>query len=130
MPVIVQHLKTKKVFVLLGASYSYFKDSRPSFLGGVLFPHEEEGEFTLAAVSDAKGEIGWFPTRELKVVEVDGKSPGDILANCQDAPVEEDENKDLGNGYEECPGCGEKIRFGDRVCPHCELTLIDEEAEK
>lgn len=53
---------------LVGTGYSFFKDSRPSFLGGTLFPHEEEGELTYAAVSDEHGVISWVKTIELKVI--------------------------------------------------------------
>lgn len=79
MAIIVQHFETNKKFILLGTSYSHYKDSRPSFLGGNLFPHEEEGEYQLAAVCDEKGEIEWFSTSELTVIEVDGMAPNDVL---------------------------------------------------
>jgi hypothetical protein len=53
MPVIVEHLQTRKKYIFLSASHSYFKDSRHSFLG-TLFPCEESGEFKLAAICNEK----------------------------------------------------------------------------
>ena len=50
MPAIVVHKVTGKHYVLVGTGYSFFKDSRPSFMGGVLFPHQEEGESMCAAL--------------------------------------------------------------------------------
>ncbi|MBU5443586.1 zinc ribbon domain-containing protein [Paenibacillus sp. MSJ-34] len=27
--------------------------------------------------------------------------------------------------FEECPGCGRKVKRDERICPECGLTLID-----
>jgi hypothetical protein len=79
MATIVVHKLTGQHYVLVGTGYSFFKDSRPSFLGGVLFPHQEEGEFMGAAISDEYGVISWVQTIELEVIEVDGIRIGEIL---------------------------------------------------
>jgi len=42
MATIVVHKLTGQHYVLVGTGYSFFKDSRPSFLGGVLFPHRKK----------------------------------------------------------------------------------------
>lgn len=73
MATLVKNNKSGKYYYLLGTSYSFYKDTTPSFFGGNLFPNEDEGEFKLAAVSDPNGEIMWFSTNELTVIEVDGK---------------------------------------------------------
>lgn len=123
--VIVKHVSTAEHFILLGASYSFFKDSKSSFFGGDLFPHEEEGEFHMTAVSDGKGDIYWFSSNELVVVKVDGYSPKTILEEFQ-GEVQITDNE-TGEIEERCPACGEKVRSMDKECPGCGLTLIVEE---
>jgi len=125
MATIVKHNKTGKHYILLGTSYSFYKDSRPSFLGGTLFPHEEEGEFEVAAVCNEKGIIGWFRTEELTVVEIDGTCPKEVLKKY----ANENENESGNNAGEICPACGETVRYWDRECPECGLTLIPDDTE-
>jgi hypothetical protein len=79
MAIIVLHKDSGKHYVLIGTGYSFFKDSRPSFLGGSLFPHEEEGELKCAAISDENGTISWAQTDELEVIEIDGVRIREIL---------------------------------------------------
>lgn len=81
MAIVVENSKDKKRYIYIGASYSYYKDSRPGAFGGSLFPHEEEGEFSGVLVSNEKGEIMWVDTAEISVISIDGKTPGEILSN-------------------------------------------------
>lgn len=124
MATVVRHKESRQVYVLIGTSYSFFKDSRPSFLGGALFPYEEEGVFNLAAVANKEGEIKWFATEELKVIEVDGRSMEEILSSYEtegtDRPIDESE-------ADYCLGCDTKISVNDRECPSCGLVFIIEE---
>lgn len=92
MPTIVVHEETGMRYVLVGTGYAFFKDSRPSFFGGDLFPHEEEGEFPMASVTDESGKIHWFPTRELRVLQVDGMSLAEILKKAAAIPNQRVEN--------------------------------------
>lgn len=119
MPIVVLHKPTEKHYILVGTSYSYFKDSRPSAFGGTLFPHEEEGEFEMAAVCDENGKITWLESRELIVIGIDKFSPSEILQNYKKSG--ETVNDDT---LEECPGCGFQVKSTDAVCPSCGLTLI------
>ncbi|MDA8227987.1 MAG: hypothetical protein M0T74_09895 [Desulfitobacterium hafniense] len=50
MAIIVRHKENGKVFALIGTGYGAYKATRPSLLGGSLFPHEEEGENPVAVV--------------------------------------------------------------------------------
>lgn len=126
MAVIIRHKESKQVYVLIGTSYSYYKDSRPSFFGGDLFPHEEEGLFDQVAGVDPSGKIRWFPTEHVQVIEVDGRKVEVILAeyNTKHPNVPE---ADQTAGYDTCPACGCKVREEERECPSCGLTLILEE---
>ena len=121
MAVIVVHKVTGDHYVLVGTGYSYFKDSRPSFLGGALFPHEEEGELKCAAVSDEYGVISWVQTNELQVFEIDGVRIGEMLRPYSNK-TSNTESDLTGNC---CPACGIGVSLEDIECPSCGLRLID-----
>lgn len=80
MAIIVRHRNTEEVYALIGTGYGAYKATRPSFLGGNLFPHEEEGEIPVAAVSNVAGDIEWFYTKDLQVIEIDGINVEELLA--------------------------------------------------
>jgi len=63
--------------MLLGAGYGMSATSRPSFIGGALFPTTTAETMPLMAVCDRNGTIGWLPTSELCVVSIDGVRPQD-----------------------------------------------------
>lgn len=134
MAVLVQHVESGRVFVLIGTGYSCYKDSRPSYLGGVLFPHEEEGHYELVAVSDSRGRITWLQADEVRVLEVDGISPEKLLAEYGDqTAVKAEAQGGAGEECEQCPACGEKVGSRVRECPSCGLALIlegDPDAQK
>lgn len=130
MATVIIHNHTGKHYILVGVSYSYYKDSRPSFFGGDLFLHEEEGKFELAAVCDEKGTIGWLPMDELTVVEIDSSVPNEILKKYV-KEKEEESNIDMNKmDHETCPGCGQTVKPIDKVCPSCGLTLILEDTKE
>jgi hypothetical protein len=79
MATIVRDIESGKVYVLIGTSYTYYKDSGPSFLSGDLFSRDER-VFCLAALSDERGVMRWLPTEQLKVIEVNGVKVDDVLA--------------------------------------------------
>lgn len=79
MATLVKNNTNGKYYYLLGTSYSFYKDTVPSFFGGNLFPNEDEGEAKIGAVCNEQGEIEWFPTEELKVVEVDGIKVSELI---------------------------------------------------
>ncbi len=79
MAIIVQHKQSHNNYILLGTGFGIYKSSRPSFLFKNLFPVEEQKDFDLVAVSDRNGNIKWFYSEELVVVEVDGERPSQLL---------------------------------------------------
>lgn len=79
MSTLVKNNKSGRYYYLIGTSYSFYKDTVPSFFGGNLFPNEDEGEFKIAAVCNENGEIEWFPADELKVIEVDGVKVSELV---------------------------------------------------
>lgn len=78
MAVIVKVKNTQKKYILLGTGYGAYKAVTPSFLGGNLFPNEEEGTLLMAAVCDNNGDIIWVKSDALQVIEVDGVKISEI----------------------------------------------------
>ncbi|SKC82212.1 hypothetical protein [Maledivibacter halophilus] len=117
MAVIVQHKETLKKFIFLGVGYGTYKATRPSFLGGNLFPNEDEGETRVAAVCDKEGNIIWFPPKDLKVIEIDG-------VNLKNLSELFDEEKDNADSLEVCLECGHKIYDHDESCSSCGRSFV------
>ena len=40
----------------------------------------DKGQYAMVCVSNDKGEIGWFESKEVRVISVDGKDPREILS--------------------------------------------------
>lgn len=124
MAIVVLHTKSNKKYVLIGTGYGAYKASRPSVLGGSLFPHEDMGEIPVAAVSDSKGKIHWFLTGDLQVLEIDGQNLNNIIKEENEG----DKESTMESTEEEyCPACNMKVSVNAKVCPSCELTLLYEE---
>jgi hypothetical protein len=124
MAVIVRHKKTLKKFIFLGAGYGTYKATRPSFIGGNLFPDEEEGETRIVAVCDKDGNIIWFSPDKLRVIEVDGVK----LENLNHL-FDEEKEKNVGL-LETCPACGAQVSIYEKKCPDCGITFVDSEYDK
>lgn len=120
LTITVRNIKDNNFYILLGTSYSFYKDSRSSFWGGDLLPHLEQGEFKMAAVCNSNGDIEWFPAEQLKVVDIDGIGVSNILEIPSKQFVE-----DMPKEY--CPACGAVVYENDKVCGACGLTLIVDE---
>lgn len=75
MAVVVEHIDTKDRYILLGTGFGAYKATRPSLFFGNLAPAEESGQTTMVAVCNSRGEIGWIHSSELRVIQIDGKTP-------------------------------------------------------
>ena len=82
MATIVQHHQTGRRYVLLGTGFGAYSSSRPGVFFGSLSPDEDSGTMDMVAVCDEAGQIGWVHSRELAVVEVDGRPPGELLGGA------------------------------------------------
>ena len=78
MATIVENIESKKRFVLIGSSFSYFKEVTENRFFKFL-RNTEQGEFEVIAISNEKGEILFKNADEFKVVEIDGKPISEIL---------------------------------------------------
>jgi len=79
MAVIVKHIESGEKYILLGTGFGAFKATRPSLFFGNLAPTEEAGQVTMVAVCNSQGQIGWVHSDELEVVEVNGRTPAELL---------------------------------------------------
>jgi len=126
MKVIVRHKSTQKNYILLGTGFGAYKAVRPSFFGGNLFPHEEEGTIATVAVCDKTGNIIWINSDDLQVIEIDGVDISEIdLPESDTSRENQDEEKKALNHYEVCPACGTKVVEDEQYCISCGLKIID-----
>ena len=79
MATIVTHVERGGRYVLLGASFSRWKTSRGSALGGNLFPVEEEGDTRVLALCGPDGIVRWSEAKHYRVLEVDGVAVAEVL---------------------------------------------------
>jgi len=59
--------------------------SHTSLLG---IPDEKQDHMEMVAVCDAKGNILWAHTADIEVIEMDGRSPADLLPKHDVTPAE------------------------------------------
>jgi len=83
MATIVTNTEIGGRFILLGGGYGAFKSSVPSMVFGNLAPKTEHAEHSLALVSNSDGQLGWMEVAKIRVVSVDGVSPGDAIRGAQ-----------------------------------------------
>jgi hypothetical protein len=121
MATIVKHKTTGHKYILVGTGYGMYQSEAASSL---FFSSLEQGTFPMAAVTDGHGDILWMQTDELRVLEVDGIKVNEFISFIKEEKTEKVQIKEK---MEACPACGATVSSNDRVCPSCELTLIDEE---
>lgn len=78
MSTIVKSKLDNKKYFLIGTGFGTYKATRPSFFGGNLFPNEEEGSISTAAICDEYGNIHWINSDDIKVISIDGQPLEDI----------------------------------------------------
>ncbi len=113
MAIVVKNKENNRKYILLGTGFGAYKAVRPSFFGGNLLPHEEEGTITIVAVCNYKGDIIWIESDKLQVIEVDG-----IKISELDIYNEDKNNEEL-----RCPACGSKVNKKQIYCSACGLRL-------
>ena len=89
MATIVEHRATGGRYFVVGPGYGAFKSARPGAFLGEWFPVEEEGQFPMLAVCASDGEIRWGPTKDFKVLEVDGLSPSSLAQSGSSEPKQD-----------------------------------------
>lgn len=71
---VVQHLRTGAFYLLVGTGFGAFATARPSALMGNTRPIQSQGQQAMVCVCDDRGDIGWMPSQEVAVFQVDGCS--------------------------------------------------------
>ncbi|NER21045.1 MAG: hypothetical protein F6J86_01760 [Symploca sp. SIO1B1] len=80
MAIIVKHKESQNNYILLGTGFGIYKSSRPNAFFELLTIDEQE-HFRLVAVADHHGEIKWFYSKDLTVIEIDGRHPSELGIN-------------------------------------------------
>lgn len=78
MAIIVEHKKSRNRYILVGTGFGIYKSSRNN-TAWELIKMEEEDHLHLVAACDHNGEIKWFYSEDLIVIEVDGALPDDLI---------------------------------------------------
>tara|TARA_Y100001958_G_C21064606_1_gene426295 strand:+ start:382 stop:603 length:222 start_codon:yes stop_codon:yes gene_type:complete len=73
MAIIVEHLKSKEKFILLGSGYG-------SYSSGTAAVSYADSR-TRLCVSKGDGSVWWVNDEDVQVISVDGKRPDEILKN-------------------------------------------------
>jgi hypothetical protein len=80
MAIIVTHRQRGGRFAVLGANLAKWKTARSHALLGDLFPVEKEGADRVLVLCGADGVIQFGDADAFQVVEIDGRTPGELLA--------------------------------------------------
>ena len=78
MAIIVENIESKMRFVLIGSSFSYYKEISEHRLLSFL-RNTEEGEFEVITITNENGDILFRNADEFKIVEIDGKPIKEFL---------------------------------------------------
>lgn len=70
--------------IVIGTGYGAFESARASRIFGDLLPSYQSGRLGMVAVATKNGEVGWCPSHEIEIVEIDGVAV-DILLQNSDA---------------------------------------------
>lgn len=85
MAILVEHLESKKRFLLLGTGLGQWASARPNRLLGDLFAKESGGTTTMCCVSDYGGRLGWVASDQLRVLSMDGVAVSDAFYAAEKA---------------------------------------------
>ncbi|WDV45742.1 hypothetical protein PV797_19955 [Clostridiaceae bacterium M8S5] len=120
MAIIVENKANKERYFLLGAGLGMYKATRPSYFGGNIFPHEEEGTVKTVAVCDVDGDIFFIDSNEIRVVEIDDVN----IETFRDKPHFKSKKRKLENPLaEKCPGCDTVLKSEEEFCHSCGLRV-------
>ena len=79
MATIVNHVRSGKKYILVGAGFGAFQSKKPNWLLGDLMADTSQGQYAMACVCDSGGKLYWIDSTELTVESVDGEEPGKVL---------------------------------------------------
>jgi hypothetical protein len=112
--IIVKHMDTNKRYILLGTGYGLAESARPSMIFGDFIPTEKSSCHQMLCVCDAMGAVAWLPSKDVKVVEVDGVK---VEEHPSISTFDDSLQQDKLSEPVECANCGRMIYSS--VCPYC-----------
>ncbi len=71
--------KNGKTYIFLGVGFGAYKAMAAGNFVQSLSPVAEEKEIGMVALCDQRGEIGWVDYTEVEILEIDGRSPNELL---------------------------------------------------
>ena len=71
MAIFVEHKKTGGLFVLISGGFGIYQSAANSNISGLMKMYEE-GIRLKVCVCDQRGNLGWFNSDEIRVINVDG----------------------------------------------------------
>ncbi len=77
----VRHKKSDKTYLLLGTGYGAFRAMAMANTLHALNPEIDEGEMGMIAVCDSNGTVRWIDHRMVEVIDIDGKTPHELLGD-------------------------------------------------
>ena len=79
MAIKVRYKNNGRIYVCLGTGYgAYMSMAAGSYLEAWI-PQKKEGQMGMVAVCNEQGEIRWADHQDLEVIEIDGKTPAELL---------------------------------------------------
>lgn len=72
---IIKHKETGEKYILLGSGFGMYQSKAPDKLWGNWRPSVDEGFEKAVCACNVEGEILWFRSTEVSIIEIDGKSP-------------------------------------------------------
>jgi len=79
MAIIVELIKTKKRYILIGTGFGLYQSKKPNWFMGNLMSDTENGDAKVIFVCDENGKPLYTHFDKVRIVSVDGKSPSELL---------------------------------------------------
>lgn len=85
MAILVEHIESKKRYLLVGTGLSQWASARPNRLLGDLFAKESSGTSTMCCVTDYAGRLEWVRSDQIRVLWMDGVAVSDAFYAAEKA---------------------------------------------
>lgn len=80
MATIIEHIASKRRYVLVGAGFGTWDTSVAGRFLGAGNPQRDSGTQSMLALADGSGVVAWFASDQVRILSVDGKTPEQLLA--------------------------------------------------
>lgn len=80
MATIVEHIESKRRYVLVGAGFGTWDTAVAGRFLGAPNPNRDSGTQSMLALADGSGLVAWVASEQVRILSVDGKTPEQLLA--------------------------------------------------